>query len=297
MAASVRAARAPRSAPLPAGRTPPSAASGRRAELAGLVLAFAGIALLLALFSYDPHDPSLDTSSTRETRNLVGPLGAATSDLLLQSFGAVAALPGIVLLVWAWRLGSRRGMGSVAVRLASLLAAIPVVSGVLASLTARGTVGWPTLAGPGGVSGWLLADGALALGARLAGPMGEALAWLGGLAAATLLVALALGLTISEWRSAGRMARQAARATARGGRTGWRWMGFGLPVPFALPKLPSLPSLPFRTPPPPLQDDEPLPPPSPSARNTPNRMPRPALSSRFPIPAANPARRHARPRP
>ena len=261
-AASSRSARTPRSSPLPAGRAAPGAATGRGAELAGLVLAFAGIALLLALFSYDPHDPSLNTASSRETRNLVGPLGAMVADLLLQTFGAAAALPGIALLVWAWRLGSRRGMGSVAVRLASLLGAIPVVSGVLASLAAQGAVSWPTLAGPGGASGRLLANGAMSMGAHVAGPAGEALAWVAGMGLGTLLSALALGLTLSEWRLAGRMAGRAAHATARGGRTGWRWMGFGLPMPFALPKLArlaKLPALPFRAPPP-LLDDEPTPP-------------------------------------
>jgi S-DNA-T family DNA segregation ATPase FtsK/SpoIIIE len=203
--------------------------------LIGLALACAGLALLIALGSYDPHDPSLNTASSRETHNLVGPLGAIVADLLLQSFGSAAALPGLTMLVWAWRLVSRRGMGSVAVRLASLLAAIPVVAAVLASLSSRGTVTWPTLAGPGGASGRLLAEAMLRAGDRVAGPTGEVLAWLGGAALAVLLVALALGLTVSEWRSAGRMAKQAANATARGGRSGWRRMGTGMPMPSRLP--------------------------------------------------------------
>src|ERR1700722_14360597 len=101
-----------------------SGMGGHSAELIGLTLACAGLALLIALASYDPHDPSLNTASARETRNLVGPLGAVLADLLLQSFGFAAALPGFTMLVWAWRLVSRRGMGSVAVRLAALLGAI-----------------------------------------------------------------------------------------------------------------------------------------------------------------------------
>ncbi len=200
----------------------------------GLALACAGLALLIALASYDPHDPSLNTASSRETRNLVGPLGAIAADLLLQSFGAAAALPGLTMLVWAWRLVSRRGMGSVAIRLASLLGAIPVVSGVLASLSSEGAVTWPTLAGPGGASGRLLAEAIFRASSHLAGATGEALAWIGGVGLSVILVALALGLTVSEWRSAGRMAKDAAHATARGSRSSWRWMGFGLPMPFRL---------------------------------------------------------------
>jgi len=205
------------------------------AELIGLVLACSGLALLIALGTYDPHDPSLNTASSRATHNLVGPLGAILADLLLQSFGSAAALPGLTMLVWAWRLVSRRGMGSVAVRLASLLAAIPVAAAVLASLSSDGVVTWPALSGPGGASGRLLAEAALHAGSRLAGPTGAALVWIGGTGLAILLVAMALGLTVSEWRSAGRMAKQAANATARGGRSGWRRMGTGLPMPFRFP--------------------------------------------------------------
>ena len=139
------------------------------------------------------------------------------------------------MLVWAWRLVSRRGMGSVAVRLASLLGSIPVIAAVLASLSSEGAVTWPTLAGPGGASGRLLAEAVLRASGRIAGPAGEVLAWMGGVGLSVALVALALGLTVSEWRSAGRAATSAARATARGSRTGWRWMGFSLPMPFRMP--------------------------------------------------------------
>ena len=192
----------------------------------GLVLALSGLALLIALASYDSHDPSLNTASSRETRNLAGPLGALVSDLLLQSFGFAAMLPGLTLLVWAWRLGSRRGMGSVAIRLAALLAAIPAAAAALASLSGQGMVPWPTLAGPGGASGWLLADMTLALGVRFAGPVGAMLIWTAGVALAILLTILALGLTVAEWRSAGKMIRTAAHAMARV----WRWMRFAQPL-------------------------------------------------------------------
>ncbi len=199
-------------------------------EFLGLALALAGLGLLVALGSYDPHDPSLNTASSRATHNLVGPLGALVSDLLLQNFGIASALPGVTLLVWAWRLVSRRGLGSVAVRLASLLAAIPFCAGVLASLAAPGKAAWPTLAGPGGASGHLLAEAALRTGKHFAGPAGEALTWVGGLFLAILLTIMALGLTVAEWHSAGRAARDAAVVTARGSRSGWRWMSFGLPL-------------------------------------------------------------------
>ncbi len=272
---------------------------GHGAELAGLGLACAGLALLIALASYDPHDPSLNTASSRETRNLVGPLGAILADLLLQSFGVAATIPGVTMLVWAWRLVSRRGMGSVAVRLASVLGAIPVVSAVLAPLSAHGRVTWPTLAGPGGASGRLLAEAAMAVGGRLAGPTGEVIIWLGGVGLSVLLTALALGLSVSEWRSAGHMAKHAAAATARGGQSSWRWLGFGLKLPFRLPKFQPPP---YRDPLVPVFDEprmapveirpeyEPLAPDPPMERTS-ERSP----DARLPVPRIPPVRPRTRP--
>ena len=225
-------ARSAASAETPASRNGFSLPRKHGPELIGLMLALTGLAMLVALVSYDPHDPSLNTASSRETRNIVGPLGGVLSDLLLQTFGAAAALPGLTLLVWAWRLCSRRGMGSTAMRLASLLASIPVSAAVLSAMAVHATIAWPTMAGLGGAAGNLLANAALRAGARTAGRAGEAAVWAGGVAFALALVVLALGLTVSEWRSAGRIAKNAVRATGRGGRMGWRWMGFGLPLPF-----------------------------------------------------------------
>ena len=185
MATASRARSSSRRAPPVTGR---AFLGGRAAEITGLLLALAGLALLIALATYDSHDPSLNTASSRETRNLVGPVGALLSDLLLQSFGFAAVLPGLTLLVWAWRLVSRRGMGSVSIRLAALLAAIPAAAAALASFSTQSTAPWPTLAGPGGASGRLLADMTLHLGHRLAGPTGEILVWAGGVGLALLLV-------------------------------------------------------------------------------------------------------------
>jgi S-DNA-T family DNA segregation ATPase FtsK/SpoIIIE len=230
MAASTRTANASRRVTTSAGTrqvagTVRPTVGGHTIEIIGLALAFAGIALLIALITYNPQDPSLNTASARETRNLAGPFGAIISDLLLQTFGGAAVLPGLVLLVWAWRLVSHRSLGSVAVRVATTLAAIPVVSAVLATMGPPANGAPQALSGPGGAAGRLMADAALHLGSRLLGPVGELLTWLAGVGLAVALTAMALGLTVQEWKTAGRAARRAANVTARGGRTGWRWMG------------------------------------------------------------------------
>ena len=58
-----------------------------------------GLALLVALASYDAADPSLSTATTRRAANLVGPAGATLADLLLQGFGWAGALPGVALRI------------------------------------------------------------------------------------------------------------------------------------------------------------------------------------------------------
>src|SRR3974390_3328752 len=93
--------------------------SRRSAELGALALGLFGLALLVALATYDPRDPSLNTATDRPTTNLAGTLGAMLADLLLQGFGVAGALPGLAMLAWAWRIGSHRGLGSMAVRLAA----------------------------------------------------------------------------------------------------------------------------------------------------------------------------------
>ncbi len=182
----------------------------RMAELAALLLACAAAALLLALGTYDPADPSLNTATAAAPRNIGGPPGAAVADLLLQVFGVAAVLPGLALLAWAWRVGSHRGLPGLPMRLLCLLTAMPVLGAVLAAVPgAEGdTPAWPAGAGPGGAAGHLLARLAQTIGADLMGPFGgPVMTALGGLLGGTLAV-LALGLSWGEWRAAALAARQ-----------------------------------------------------------------------------------------
>jgi len=97
--------------------------SQRSSEFGGLLLGLLGLAILVALATYDPRDPSLNTATTRHVSNLAGPAGAMLADMLLQGFGVFGALPGIAMLTWCWRIASRRGLGSLGGRVAALLAA------------------------------------------------------------------------------------------------------------------------------------------------------------------------------
>jgi S-DNA-T family DNA segregation ATPase FtsK/SpoIIIE len=189
----------------------------RMSELGGLALALAGVALLVALACYDPHDPSLNTATARHTANLVGPPGAMAADLLLQGFGLAGGLPALALLAWAWRMASHGGMRGLPLRIAALLAAMPVLGGVLAAIpTPRGVpIAWPAPAGLGGAGGRVVARHALDAAAAVLGPTGGIAAGALGAVLAVTLTLLALGLSWGEWRAAGRAARVSAY---RGGR-------------------------------------------------------------------------------
>ncbi|HTU53200.1 MAG TPA: DNA translocase FtsK 4TM domain-containing protein [Acetobacteraceae bacterium] len=192
----------------------------RLTELGGLALGLAAIALLLALVSYDPRDPSLDTASGAVPHNLAGPVGAWAADLLLQGFGLAAALPGLAMLAWAWRVGSQLGLARPGLRIIGVAVAMPAVAAVLGAITLQaGPIPWPVAAGLGGAMGQLIGGSVLAAGQGLLGPLGLLLGWAMLAALAASSGWLALGLSNGEWQAAGRGAADAARVSAR---HGWR---------------------------------------------------------------------------
>jgi S-DNA-T family DNA segregation ATPase FtsK/SpoIIIE len=200
--------------------------SRRTAELSALALGIIGLALLVALVTYDPRDPSLNTATDRHPSNLAGSVGADLADILLQAFGLAGLLPGVVLLAWAWRIGSHRGLGSMAGRLAAMIATLPVMAAML-SASLPHAIPWPSVAGPGGAIGSLLAHAALGVGSAVLGPFGAVAVWMVGMALAVLLTLASLGLSRGEWRAAGRFAGLSARYSYAGGRgaAGVLWRG------------------------------------------------------------------------
>ena len=210
---------------------------GRRlAQFGAIGLGLVGVTLLVALATYNGRDPSLNTATAQAPSNLVGPLGAMVADLLLQSFGVAGVLPGLAALAWAWRIGSQRGGLSLPLRLAALLAAMPVLGAVLAGVPGpHGSLAsWPAGAGLGGAGGLLVAGSGLAAGREVLGPYGGVAVWLLGAVLAVTLVVLTLGLTAGEWRAAGRAARLSlGQGRSPAGvfvRTGHRLGRFGFAV-------------------------------------------------------------------
>ena len=121
------------------------------AEGAGLALIAAGIVLFVALISYTPSDPSLNTASAGETRNIVGHAGAIVSDILLQTLGLAGGLLVLVAAGWGWRLWKDHGLRRPWLRLGLL--PLGLLAATVALAVARAPESWPLGPGLGGSAG------------------------------------------------------------------------------------------------------------------------------------------------
>ena len=136
----------------------PAPARHRRLnELAGLLLLLASALLLLALVSYRPADPSLDTAGAQTVHNWTGRLGASISDVLLQIEGAAAFGLPLLLTVLGWsQMRSAHAPGNRWVKLAGVLLAVVTGPAIFALLPAHLQLFGAIPAG--GVAGALLLD-------------------------------------------------------------------------------------------------------------------------------------------
>jgi len=131
----------------------------RRSELAGFLIAVAGLLVLLSLASFLPEDPSLNTAAGAgaTARNWIGPAGAYTADLLFQGFGWVAYLIPMVLLVVGSRLLLVRpfaapktkafGAGLLVTSVSALLELFPATPSVRGLVRGSGMLGYLAAAG------------------------------------------------------------------------------------------------------------------------------------------------------
>ncbi len=193
----------------------------RVSEFTAVACALAGLALLLALLSYNVHDPSFDTASSAPTRNLAGSLGAGLADLLLQGFGIAGFIPALVLLAWSYRLGSRGAIGHLKLRIFLGGLALPLIAASLAMALAvipGPPVAWPVPSGIGGAAGMVL-SGAFS-GVSMLGRAGSGIIMLVTLTLALAAFGFALGITPGEWRSGGVRAARVAVASVAQGRKG-----------------------------------------------------------------------------
>jgi S-DNA-T family DNA segregation ATPase FtsK/SpoIIIE len=181
----------------------------RRAIEAGAVLlGLFALALVLALLTYNPGDPSLNRAIDGSATNLLGRPGAIAADLLIQSLGLSAFLVPAVFLAWAWRLLRQHLVPRWWVRLSALPAALLLISLALASLPPPAS--WLPETTLGGSVGRLLIGSITGL-TGLAPGLAATLSLLLGLA----ILAAAMGLSWQEWRAMGRGLRRLGSGAKR----------------------------------------------------------------------------------
>jgi DNA segregation ATPase FtsK/SpoIIIE, S-DNA-T family len=184
----------------------------RLLESLGFALLILCALMSLALLTYDPSDPSLDTAVEAAPHNFLGHGGAVFADLLRQSLGFASFLLPAAILGWSFRLLLDRPLKSITLKLA-LLPALLAAGALALSLL---DVGVPASEQRyGGALGWVLQHLLSRAGlAHAASPISAAAAALVG-----LLLLLVMGLSWRDWRQIGKGAgRNAARFGAYSGR-------------------------------------------------------------------------------
>ncbi|MDP6953538.1 MAG: DNA translocase FtsK 4TM domain-containing protein [Alphaproteobacteria bacterium] len=190
-------------------------------------LAAAGLVWLTAVASYNPGDPSWNTSSPLPADNLAGSAGAWLADAGLQTFGWAAAVPALAMLAWGWRLWREQRLPSPWLRLTGLVLAMAMAP---AALSATGLLN-------GGVVGGFLAS---RLGAAMGMPAAMGLSLFATLAA----LAFAAGLRLAEGRAAFAGGAAALRNMSRAARAALSLLRRNRTVPDEQP--PAAPSRPSK---------------------------------------------------
>jgi S-DNA-T family DNA segregation ATPase FtsK/SpoIIIE len=125
------------------------------ARLKGLLVILAAFGFALSVLTYHPEDPSWNTATRpgAEVRNLLGPVGSYTADVVLQFFGSAGLLLSCIMIAWGWLVAVRRtpslfywralaALCSVLFLSASLFALFPEINSThVASLLSGGVFG------------------------------------------------------------------------------------------------------------------------------------------------------------
>ena len=248
----------------------------RLVELFGVAVAAASVAAAGALISYRPEDSSL-TSSPADgvTHNMLGEPGAWFADFFTQTVGLAAWSVPPILLAWAWRIASHRGLGPLWIRFTMLPGALFL--GAIAFATLPVPVSWPLPNGAGGAFGEIvLAELNKLLLHRLAVGSGTAGIVFGLLALAACL--LAMGIGRREWSAVGRVAWGGAVRVGR------------------LAAVPFRRAARARHEPSPAREEPAVKAPAPAARSRPGAEPVVAVDTRKTRKAGRAAERHRQPR-
>ena len=174
----------------------------------GSVQLAVGLALVLALVTYDTSDPSANVASGGATSNVLGSAGAWVADWLLRGFGIAAAAAAIAPIAWGCRGLKLKRTRRTVLRLGALVLVLPCLAMGLAAL--QGIGDWPLLEGPGGAVGTVLL--------QYAELLFDSSAWvvhIVGLGVGALLAGWAFGFDLEDWAWIGAGVLAAGRGLRR----------------------------------------------------------------------------------
>ena len=160
-------------------------------EIAGVGVFLSGLVLAAILLSANSQDPSFNTASGQEVHNLLGPIGAELASFLYDSFGLIAGLLSLILLIWGARITAQKHLKRWRLRLLGLL-----VSLFLLSAGAHGLLAPIEASADGGMAGRLIFETSMPLTGQIIWP-----SWLSPRAVLGSIFTLT-GLLIYIWSSA-----------------------------------------------------------------------------------------------
>ena len=163
----------------------------RLVEIAGVGVFLSGLVLAAIVLSANSQDPSFNTASGQEVHNLLGPIGAELASFLYDSFGLIAGLLSLILLIWGVRITAQKHLKRWRLRLLGLLVSLFLLSagvhGLLAPIEASAD---------GGMAGRLIFETSMPLTSQIIWP-----SWLSPRAVLGSIFTLT-GLLIYIWSSA-----------------------------------------------------------------------------------------------
>ena len=160
-------------------------------EIAGVGVFLSGLVLAAILLSANSQDPSFNTASGQEVHNLLGPIGAELASFLYDSFGLIAGLLSLILLIWGARITAQKHLKRWRLRLLGLLASL-----FLLSAGAHGLLAPIEASADGGMAGRLIFETSMPLTSQIIWP-----SWLSPRAVLGSIFTLT-GLLIYIWSSA-----------------------------------------------------------------------------------------------
>ncbi len=169
----------------------------------GAALFALGVAICLALATFDAGDPSFNKATGAAAHNLLGKPGSYAADFMLQSMGLTGWAFALVFAVWGWRLAMGKRIDRPWISLTLLPLGLIFLMAALAAMPAWNS--WPLKVGLGGHAGAVIFEGTLRL-IRDSG-LGTVSVPLAGticFALALLFLVPALSIRWSEWRSMGK---------------------------------------------------------------------------------------------